>query len=133
MTSHQIRQRRSQNGRSASDGGRRRQATCLSGAQAARHARHELAEITGLKPEKVTGLEHREDGLWDVTVELLELRRVPLTQDLIGSYEAELDQTGHLLTYHRLARYGRCDLRQARQDPAEDEDDAVNDPAALVS
>jgi hypothetical protein len=96
----------------------------LSCAQVARQARHELAEITGLRPEKVTGLERRDDGGWGVTVELLELRRVPETGDLMGSYEAELDEIGHLLTYHRVARYGRCQLQDV-PDPSAEHDDTA--------
>ena len=121
MTSHQIRQRRRRDERGPSQGGRRRQAGRLSCAQVARHARHELAEITGFRPEKVTGLERREDGGWGVTVEVLELRRVPETDDLMGSYEAELDEIGHLRGYHRVARYGRCRLQGAAQACAEND------------
>ena len=80
----------------------------LSGAQAARQARNELADITGLKPEAVTSLERSQDGgTWWVTVELLELSRVPETDDLIGSYEAELDESGELISYRRVRRYAR--------------------------
>ena len=123
MTSHRIRQRRHRDGRSASDaGGRRRQAGRLSCGEVARHARHELAEITGLRPEKVTGLERRDDGGWGVTVELRELRRVPETDDLMGSYEAELDEIGQLLSYHRVARYGRCKLQDALHAFAQNDD-----------
>ena len=129
MTSHQIRQRRHQDGRSASEHGRRRRQTGrLSCAKVARHARHELAEITGLRPEKVTGLERRDEGGWGVTVEVLELRRVPETDDLMGSYEAELDETGHLRAYHRVARYGRCRLQDAAQAPTEN-DGEIAEPA----
>ena len=119
MTSHQTRQRRDERSTSQ-QGRRRRQAGRLSCAQVARQARHELAEITGLRPEKVTGLERRDNG-WGVTVELLELRRVPETDDLIGSYEAELDEIGHLRAYRRVARYGRCRLQDAVHDPTEND------------
>jgi len=58
-----------------------------------------LADITGLKPEAVTSLERSEDGgTWWVTVELLELSRIPETVDLLGSYEAELDESGELVS-----------------------------------
>ena len=123
MTSHQIRQRRRRDERNASQQGRRRrQAGRLPCAQVARHARHELADITGLRPERVTGLERRDDGGWGVTVELLELRRVPETHDLIGSYEAELDESGHLRAYQRVARYGRCQLQGTLQPSTETDD-----------
>ena len=79
----------------------------LSGAQLARQARNELADITGLKPEAVTSLERSDDGTWRVTVELLELSRIPETDDLLGSYEAELDESGELISYRRVRRYSR--------------------------
>jgi hypothetical protein len=87
---------------------KRRPRERLTGAQAARQARDELAEITGLKPEAVTSLERSEDGgTWWVTVELLELSRIPETDDLLGSYEAELDESGELVSYRRVRRYAR--------------------------
>jgi hypothetical protein len=79
----------------------------LSGAKLAQHARRELSEITGLEAESVTSLERAEDGSWIVTVELLELSRIPETDDVIGSYEVELDEKGELLGYRRLRRYAR--------------------------
>jgi hypothetical protein len=78
----------------------------LTGAKLAQRARQELSEITGLEPESVTSLERGEDG-WLVTVELLELSRIPDTDDILGSYEAELDESGELLAYRRLRRYPR--------------------------
>ena len=66
-----------------------------------------LSEITGLDAESVTSLERVDDGTWKVTVELLELSRVPETDDMLGSYEVELDETGELLGYRRLRRYTR--------------------------
>lgn len=79
----------------------------LSGAKLAQLARRELAEITGLKPEGVTSLEQQDDGTWIVTVELLELSRIPETDDVLGSYETELDESGELLGYRRVRRYPR--------------------------
>ena len=86
-----------------------------SGAQLAARAKEELAEITGLEAESVTSLERSEDGAWIVTVELLELSRIPNTDDMLGSYEAELDEEGELLGYRRLRRYSRSQADQAQQ------------------
>ena len=122
MRSRQNQRRRHQDGHRASDAGRPRRATRLSGAELARHARNYLAEITGLEPETVTALERHDDGTWRVTVELLEIHRIPETDDLIGSYEAELDETGQLLSYHRVGRYGRSQLQDAQPPPAIDDD-----------
>jgi hypothetical protein len=85
-------------------GGReRRPKRVASTAQFAKRAKRELADITGLEAEAVTSVARAEDGTWRVTVELLELERVPNTDDMLGSYEAELDSDGRLLGY----RYAR--------------------------
>jgi Gas vesicle synthesis protein GvpO len=82
----------------------------LSGGQLAQRARQELAEITGLEPEGVTSLERSDDGTWKVIVELLELERVPPTDDVLGSYEAHLDENGDLIGYERVERYTRSQV-----------------------
>lgn len=79
----------------------------MPGVELAQQARDQLAEITGLKPEGVTSLEQQDDGRWIVTVELLELSRVPETDDVLGSYETEVDESGDLLGYRRVSRYPR--------------------------
>lgn len=78
-----------------------------SGAKIAKRARDELAEITGLPAEAVTSLRRADDDTWTVIVELLELERVPDTDDVLGSYEAQLDENGDLLGYRRVRRYPR--------------------------
>jgi hypothetical protein len=65
-----------------------------------------VAELTGFKPEAVTGLEW--DGeLWSITVDALELSRIPNTTDVIGSYAVQLDEQGTLRGYRRTRRYQR--------------------------
>jgi hypothetical protein len=100
------RRRRKPDEEGTSDGERRRSKR-LSGAQLAQRARSELSEITGLEAESVTSLEKAGDGKWRVTVELLELSRIPETDDVLGSYVAELDDGGELLGYRRRRRYAR--------------------------
>ena len=101
------RRRRHDNETDASDGAGRGSRRPASGPQVAQRARRELAEITGLKPEGVTSLERYDDGAWKVTVELLELSRVPETDDILGSYEVEVNTDGELLGYRRVRRYAR--------------------------
>lgn len=86
----------------------------LTGAQLAQKARGELAEITGLEAESVTALDRSSDGTWKVTVELLELARIPETDDVLGAYEAELDENGELLHYARVDRYTRSQTKTGR-------------------
>ena len=78
----------------------------LSAVDLARTARGQLAELTGRPPESVLGL-HKDDDGWKVTVELVELRRVPNSTDLLGSYVVTLDDDGDLIGYERVRRYQR--------------------------
>jgi hypothetical protein len=78
-----------------------------SGVELAKRARRQLAEITGREAESVTALARLDDGTWRVTVELLELSRIPQTDDVLGSFEAQLDDRGRLLRYRRVRRYAR--------------------------
>ena len=86
----------------------------LSGAQLALAAREQLSAITGMQAESVTSLKRADDGTWRVTVELLELSRVPSTDDMLGSYEAELNERGELLGYRRRGRYTRSQADDQR-------------------
>jgi len=78
----------------------------LSPVELARAARGQLAELTGRPAESVLGL-HKDDDGWKVTVELVELRRVPNSTDLLGAYVVTLDDDGELVGYERLRRYQR--------------------------
>ena len=56
--------------------------------------------------EAVTGL-RRDDGGWTVTVEALELARVPSTMDVLGTYEITLSDEGRLLGLRHVGRHRR--------------------------
>ena len=63
-------------------------------------------ELTGYNPEAVTGFEW--DGEhWRITVDALELSRVPNTTDVLGEYEIRLDDEGKLHGYRRTRRFVR--------------------------
>jgi hypothetical protein len=109
------RRRREPDKADTSSGKQRRAKRRSSGADLAQRARRELSEITGLEAESVTSLERADDGTWKVTVELLELSRIPETDDMLGSYEAELDEDGELLGYKRLRRYSRSQAGMEQQ------------------
>jgi hypothetical protein len=82
----------------------------LSVGQVAECARRELIGITGLEPEGVTSIEPGDDGMWTVTLEFLELSRIPPTDDVLGTYQASVDPSGELLGYRRVRRYARSRL-----------------------
>jgi Gas vesicle synthesis protein GvpO len=96
MASNGKQSGRSRNGRDAS----------VNPAEIARAARRQLAELTGRQPESVLGL-HKDDDGWKVTVEVVELTRVPNSTDLLGCYVVALDRDGELVGYERVRRYQR--------------------------
>lgn len=79
-----------------------------------RHARIQLAELTGMVAESVSSFERTEDG-WTLEIEVLELARVPDTMSLLASYQVELDPRGDLTGYRRVRRYerGRADAHRS--------------------
>jgi hypothetical protein len=65
-----------------------------------------VKELTGYDAESVTGFEWDGDE-WQLTVEALELSRIPNTTDVIGVYEVKLDEKGALRGYKRTGRHIR--------------------------
>jgi len=78
----------------------------MTGSQVAAAAAKQLLELTGKGAEGVTGLERTEDG-WKVQVEVVEVRRIPDTTDVLALYEVSVDSDGDLEGYRRLRRYTR--------------------------
>lgn len=74
-------------------------------------AKEQLAQLTGLKPETVSALSKDEQG-WHVTVDLIELKRIPEATDVLASYQALLDDEGNLLSYQRTRRYYRGEVTE---------------------
>jgi hypothetical protein len=80
--------------------------TRLSAAELSQAALTTVQELTGYDPEAVTGLEW--DGeFWQVTVDVLELPRIPNTTDMLGSYVVQLDEGGTLRGMKRGKRFQR--------------------------
>jgi hypothetical protein len=78
----------------------------MSATQVAAAAARQLVELTGKAPEGVTGLERTDDG-WKVHVEVVEVRRIPDTTDILAVYEVQVDADGNLEGYRRIRRYAR--------------------------
>ena len=78
----------------------------LSAKELSQAARSTVEELTGYTAEAVTALEW-DDEFWQVTVDVLELSRVPNTTDVIGTYAVQLDERGTLRGYRRTRRYVR--------------------------
>ena len=83
-----------------------RRHTALTVKDAARAALRQIVDLTAKPAESITGVERTEDG-WRVGIEVIEDRRIPSSADILATYQAEMDQHGDLVSYHRVRRYPR--------------------------
>ncbi|MDR3473952.1 MAG: gas vesicle protein [Devosia sp.] len=81
-------------------------ATGISAAEIAEHAKAELARLTGLTADHVSAVRGDDDG-WRVVVDLIELKRIPPSTDVLAAYEATYAPSGSLLGFRRIRRYFR--------------------------
>lgn len=84
------------------------------GLQIAQCAKDQLAQLTGLKPDTVSAFIKDERG-WHVTVEMIELKRIPESTDVLATYETLLDDEGNLLSYQRTRRYLREQIMEKEE------------------
>jgi hypothetical protein len=75
--------------------------------------RSELPQLLGRPIESVLGLERDDDDGWKLTVQVVELARIPHSTDVLGAYSVALDSDGELVGYRRQRRYHR---NQAEED-----------------
>lgn len=68
-------------------------------------------EVIGRPLEGVTSV-NRDDEGWHVSVEVLERKGVPDTQDILGRYELRLDESLTISSYERTHRFRRDDMEQ---------------------
>jgi hypothetical protein len=78
----------------------------------AQQARQQVAEMTGLESGTVTGLDRAGDDRWVVTVEVVELARIPSTMDVMGIFEVTLSDGGELVGLRRSGRLRRSQTDQ---------------------
>ena len=93
---------RSSNGTSS-----RRSSSKLSGREAIERAREAAADMLGRPVESVLGLEPDDGNGWKVTLEVVELERIPRSTDVLGAYVISLDKSGELTGARRERRYYR--------------------------
>jgi hypothetical protein len=101
---------RSRSSKSTTSNSRSRNGRVTS-ADAIRSAKAQIEELTGRPIDGVLGLERTDDG-WIVMVELVELRRIPDSTDVLGAYAVALDQKGELVEYRRTNRYYRSQVEE---------------------
>lgn len=79
----------------------------LSAKEAIQRVRGELPQLLGRPVESVLGVQRDDDELWQVTVQVVELARIPNSTDVLGAYRVTLDEDGELAGYQRQRRYTR--------------------------
>ena len=80
-------------------------------------AKAQLAAATNLEPLVVSGADHEAQG-WRLTVEMVELQRIPEAQDVIGAYEVRLNDDGELMEWRRTGLRRRDDTEWVMDIPA---------------
>lgn len=78
----------------------------MSASRIAVAATRQMAELTTKDVEGVTALQRTDEG-WLVQLEVLELRRIPATTDVLAIYEVSVNASGELVEYRRGSRYVR--------------------------
>jgi hypothetical protein len=71
-------------------------------------ARRQLRDLRGSDAESVSSIRRTRDG-WCVGLEVVEVRRIPESTDVLATYEVTLDDDGNLITFERAARYYRSE------------------------
>lgn len=69
-------------------------------------ARTELEALLGQPIERVAAVAPEDRG-WRMTVDAMELARVPDSTSVLGSYDVLVDEQGHVAEYQRTRRFYR--------------------------
>jgi gas vesicle protein GvpO len=69
-------------------------------------ARDLLQELSGSDVESVSAIDRTRDG-FRITLEAVEVRRIPESTDVLATYDVEIDGDGDLVRYERRRRYAR--------------------------
>ena len=84
----------------------------LSARQAVEAVRSDFPSLLGRPLEAVLGVERSDDSGWLVTVQVVELERIPPSTDVLASYEVQLDDDGCILRFERVRRYHRSEAQR---------------------
>jgi hypothetical protein len=79
--------------------------------QIVKRARAQLEELLGVEAESISGVQ-RSNGAWHVTLEAVEMRRIPDSTDILASYEVVLDDDGGVVSMERTRRYRRSQVEE---------------------
>jgi hypothetical protein len=72
-----------------------------------RGAVQQFAELSGLEPERISGVRSSENG-WSILVDVVELERIPATTSVMCTYRVDVDSDAQLTGFERLRRFTRA-------------------------
>ncbi len=75
-------------------------------------SRAEIEMLTGHPVDSVSAVHRSNDG-WTLTLEVVELERIPASTSVLGSYEVVVDGDGAVIEYDRVRRYYRNQASEA--------------------
>src|SRR5829696_2199807 len=75
-------------------------------------ARASLEELVGMEPESVSSVK-RKNGSWAIALEVVEVRRIPDSTDVLSTYQLVLDENGGIVEIDRTRRYRRSQVEEA--------------------
>ncbi len=71
-------------------------------------AKAQLTTVTGLKPVLISAA-FKDDRGWHVSMDMLEMKRIPDSTDVLGFYEVLLDDEGTMLKFQRKRSHLRSE------------------------
>lgn len=71
-----------------------------------RSAKSQVEDLTGLLSDSVSSMNKVDDG-WHLVVNMIELKRIPSSTDVLATFDVSLDADGNVTGYHRHRRYLR--------------------------
>lgn len=84
----------------------------MSAERVAQVAVEKLSRLTGLKPSSLVGVARDEEGVWAVSVEMVEKKSIPESMDVLACYEVKVNADGELLGFSRTRLRKRMDTEQ---------------------
>jgi hypothetical protein len=79
---------------------------------AIRAARELVADVVGRPPESISGVARAGDGGWTVSVDVVEMSRIPPSTDLMATYDVTVDDHGDLVDLVRARRFLRSQVTE---------------------
>lgn len=80
--------------------------------QVARAAAEAVADLTGCPIAGVSGVDSV-DGGWAVSVDVVELTRIPDTTSVLATYEVRIDGDNEVTGYRRVRRFLRSSTEES--------------------